>query len=73
MGGRALCSVDVPQPEATALQSVQACAGRLGAADFSPAHRPSPAGSALTCYKGFPTFVKQNSIVVNRVAIDHET
>jgi len=32
------CFVDVPQPEATALQSVQACAGRLGAADFSPAH-----------------------------------
>jgi len=31
------CFVDVPQPEATALQSVQACAGRLGAADFSPA------------------------------------
>ena len=36
LGGRALCYVDVPQPEATALQSVQACACRLGAADFSP-------------------------------------
>jgi hypothetical protein len=24
-------------------------------------------------YKGFPTFVKQKSIVVNRAAIDHET
>jgi hypothetical protein len=23
-------------------------------------------------YKGFPTFVKQKSIVVNRAAIDHE-
>jgi hypothetical protein len=31
------------------------------------------ADSSLTFYKGFPTFVKQNSIVVNRVAIDHET
>ena len=30
-------ALDLPQPEATALQSVQACAGRLGAADFSPA------------------------------------
>ena len=29
-------ALDVPQPEATALQSVQACAGRLGAADFCP-------------------------------------
>jgi hypothetical protein len=32
-----------------------------------------PAASFFTSYKGFPTFVKQNSIVVNRVAIDHET
>jgi len=31
------------------------------------------AGSSFTFYKGFPIFVKQNSIVVNRVAIDHET
>jgi hypothetical protein len=35
---------------------------------------PAPFGrSSLTSYKGFPTFVKQNSIVVNRVAIYHET
>ncbi len=26
----------------------------------------------ISCYKGFPTFVKQKSIVVNRAAIDHE-
>jgi len=24
-------------------------------------------------YKGFPIFVKQKSVVVNRAAIDHET
>ena len=48
LGGRALCFVDVPQPEATALQSVQACAGRLGAADFSPARY---AGSSFTYAK----------------------
>jgi hypothetical protein len=27
----------------------------------------------ICSYKGFPTFVKQKSIVVNRAAIHHET
>ena len=49
------CFVDVPQPEATALQSVQACAGRLGAADFSPA---CCAGSSLT-YAKHPSLSSQ--------------
>jgi len=32
----------VPQPEATALRSVRACAGRLGAADLSPLKGATP-------------------------------
>lgn len=32
-----------------------------------------PTKPAELYYKGFPTFVKQKSIVVNRAAIDHET
>ena len=31
-----------------------------------------PTASAQFHYKGFPTFVKKKSIVVNRAAIDHE-
>jgi hypothetical protein len=32
-----------------------------------------PVARVSSNYKGFPTFVKQNSLVVNRAAIDHET
>jgi hypothetical protein len=45
-----LRSVNVPQPEATALQSLQASVGRLVAADFSPARC---AGSSFTCAERF--------------------
>ena len=62
--GSGFCSVDVPQPEATALQSVQACAGRLGAADFSPARF---AGSSFTCAKPAARPIQRGLVCANRM------
>jgi hypothetical protein len=68
-GGSVFCSVDAPQPEATALQSVQACAGRLGAADFSPARC---AASSLTCAEDtvaltFPNFPRSTELAATLI------